>query len=526
MSRVNKLKALAVLAGVGMLAVAGVAQAADLVIGRASEQQSMDPQFSRTGPTQMTAAHIFEGLMDHDQKGAYHPALAESFENVDSTHWVAKLRPGVKFQDGNPLTAEDVVFSLERAPNVPGSPASFVDYVADIAKMEIVDPLTIKFTTKYPNPNFANRVGGVFILEKKVAEGATNADFNSGKATIGTGPYKFVEWVPADHLTLVRNDDYWGKKPAYDKVTVRYISNAAARVAALLSGAVDLIDQVPPADQPKLKADSKVSLFSTASARLIYLALNQRDKAPGVTDLDGKPLAKNPFKDTRVRQAISMMIDRAGLVEHILFGEGEPTMNQVPEGMLGYNADLQPVYDPAAAKKLLAEAGYPKGFGMELDGSNDRFLSDGDVTQAIGQLLARGGLKMNKVATFPYSVYSKAASKGEYGAFLFSNGNSSGEAGAGLLATLHTYDKKNKLGTLNRARYSNPKFDAAIMKATEEFDIAKRQKLLAEAAAIGFKDGGVIPLYHQAITWAARKGIVYTPRRDERTYAMDASPAK
>ncbi len=526
MSGTIKRSALAVLVGLGVMTGASIASAAELVIGRGSEHQSIDPQFSRTGPTQMTAAHMFEGLMDHDEKGTYRPALAESFENVDPTTWIAKLRPGVTFHDGSPLTPEDVVFSIERAPNVPNSPAPFVDYVANVQSMEIVDAHTIKFTSKRPDPNFADRVGGVFIVSKKAAENATNADFNSGKAAIGTGPYKFVEWVPADRLVLQRNDAYWGPKPAYEKVTVRFISNDAARVAALLSGSVQLIDQVPPTDQPNLKKDPDIELFSTASARLIYLALNQRDEAPGVTDLDGKPLAANPFRDSRVRQAISMMIDRKGIVDRILFGEGEPTMNQVPEGMLGYNPDLQPVFDPAAAKKLLADAGYPKGFGITINGSNDRFLSDGDVTQALGQLLARGGLKVNKVETFPYSVYSKAAGKGEYGAYLFSNGNSSGEAGAGLAATLHTYDKEKKLGNLNRHRYSNPEFDKAIMEATAVFDVAKRQKLLADAAALVFKDGGIIPLYHQAITWAARKGVTYVPRRDERTYAMGAKPAQ
>ena len=528
MFRTTKRKALATLASIALLAGAGSAAAADLTIGRSSEQQSIDPQFSRTGPNQATAAHIFDGLMDRDAKGAFVPSLAESFKNVDAKTWEAKLRPGVTFSDGSPLTAEDVVYSLERAPNVPNSPASFAGYVANIASMTIVDPMTIRFATKSPDPNFSFDVGGVFIVSKKATEGASNADFNSGKAAIGTGPYKFVSWTPGDELKLTRNDAYWGGKPEFDNVTVRFITNDAARVAALLSGSVDLIDLVPPADQPRLRGDSKISVYSTASSRLIYMALNQRadNEAPGVTDLDGKPLGKNPFKDARVRQAISMMIDRKGIVDRILFGEGEPTMNQVPVGMFGSNPDLKPVYDPVAAKKLLADAGYPNGFGMVLSGSNDRFLSDGDVTQAIGQFLARGGIKINKVETFPYSVYAKGATAGDYGAFIFSNGNSSGEAGNGLEATMRTYNKEEKTGSLNRHRYSNPEFDKAIAAANAEFDAEKRWKMLAEAAALVMKDGGVIPLYHQSVTWAARKGVTYTPRSDERTLAMGASVTK
>ena len=528
MNRHTRQTLLAAVAGITILTGAGIAAATDLTIARSSEQQSIDPQFSRTGPNQATAAHIFEGLLEREPKGTFKPALAESFKNIDANTWEAKLRPGVLFHDGSPLTAEDVVYSIERAPNVPNSPASFAGLVRNIKSTTIVDPLTVRFTTKDPGPTFASLLGGLFIVSKKASEGADNADFNSGKAAIGTGPYKFVSWTPGDSLVLAGNDKYWGGKPEFDKVTTRFITNDAARVAALLSGSVDVIDLVPPADQPRLRGDSNVEVFSTASARLIYLALNQRSdtEAPGVTDLDGKPLGKNPFKDARVRQAISMMIDRKGMVDRILFGEGEPTMNQVPEGMVGYNADLQPVYDPAAAKKLLAEAGYPNGFGMTVSGSNDRFSSDGDIAQAIGQMLARGGIKINKVETFPYSVYSKAASAGTYGAYLFSNGNSSGEAGNGLEGTLHTYDKEKKTGSLNRHRYSNPDFDKAIVAANAEFDEQKRSMMQGEAAAVAMKEGGIVPLYHQSVTWATRKGFAYTANRNERTGAMYTSIAK
>lgn len=500
-------------------------QAQELVIARSSEQQSMDPQFSRTGPNQATAAHIFESLMSRTPKGAIVPSLAVSFENVDATTWEAKLRPDVKFHDGSPLTAEDIVFSLKRAPDVPNSPASFAGYVDSIAEMTIVDPQTIRFTTKAPDPNFAISAGLVWIVKQAAAENASNADFNSGKATIGTGPYKFVSWTPADSLVLARNEEYWGDKPHYKDVKVRFIDNDAARVAALLSGAVQLIDGVPPSDLEQLKAKDNIALSTIASSRLIYLALNQRDEVPGATAVDGKPLDKNPFQDVRVRQAISLMIDRSGITDRILGGQGEPTMNQVPEGMFGYNPDLKPEYDLQKAKSLLAEAGYADGFGLTINSSNDRFPSDADLAQALGQLFARGGLTVNKVETFPYSVYSKAATAGDYGAYIFSNGNSSGEAGNGLIATYHTYDKENKLGTLNRQRYSNPEFDKMISAAVSELDVAKREKMLQEAAAVAFGEGAVIPLYHQSVTWASTKDIRYDARRDERTLAMDAHPA-
>jgi peptide/nickel transport system substrate-binding protein len=502
------------------------ASAEELVIGRGNEPQSIDPQFSRTGPTQMTALHIFDRLLLTDENARAYPALAESWENLDDLTWEVKLRPGVTFHDGSQLTADDVKFSLERAPDVPNSPASFAQSVADIDSIEIVDDLTLKFKTKTPSPLFMENIGTVYIISKAAAENAANEDFNSGKAAIGTGPYEFVEWVPGDHLTLERNDDYWGDKPAYDKVTMRFITNDAARVAALLSGAVDLIDLVPPADLPRLRQDENINVFETATVRLIYLGLNERDDAPFITDLDGKPLAKNPLQDGRVRNAISMMIDRQGLVERVLFGSGEAASQIVPEGVFGFDASI-PVtpYDPAKAKELLAEAGYPDGFGITIHGSNDRFLLDGDIAQALGQFLARGGLKVNGVVTLPYSVYSKDAGAGAYGAFIFSYGNSTGEASRGLMSVLHTFDKENDQGTLNRFRYSNPDFDAAIVAATQEFDPDKRERMLGEAAKIAFGESALVPLYFQSLAWASTKDIDFVPRRDERTLAMEAKPA-
>ena len=522
-----RLRPLALAAGIAALATVSIpAAAADLTMGFSSEPQSIDPLFSRTGPNQVAAAHVFGRLMERDEKGIFQPSLAESWKNIDPNTWEVKLRQNVKFHDGSPFTADDVVFSIERAPKVPNSPASFESYVHSIKSMQVVDPHTIRFTSTEPDPTFMQNVGGVFIISKKASETATSADFNSGKAAIGTGPYKFVSWTPGDRLQLVRNDAYWGPKPEWEKVTIRYISNDPARVAALLSGAVDVIDQVPPTDIPTLKKDARVSTFNAASVRLVYIVLNQRDDAPGIADLDGKPLTKNPYQDARVRQAISLMIDREGIVDKVLFDQGVPTNNQVPEGILGHNPDLKPKYDVAAAKKLLAEAGYPNGFSMTISGSNDRFLLDGELTQGIGQLLARGGLKVSKVEALPYSVFSKAAGDNGYGAWIFSNGNSAGEAGRGLESMLHSFDKDRKLGSLNRHRYVNAAFDKAIEAALAEFDDAKRWKMQAEATAIAVNDGGYIPLYHQAATWATRKGFAYQGRRDEATLAMSTKAAK
>lgn len=498
-----------------------------LTIGRANEPQSIDPQFSRTGNNQMTAIHIFDRLVHTDENVRAYPALAESWTNIDPLTWEVKVRQGVKFHDGSELTAEDVVYSLERAPNVPNSPASFAGSVADIAKMEIVDSHTIRFTSKNPNPLFMENIGTVYILSKALTEGKANEDFAAGPAAIGTGPYKYVSWQPGDRLELVRNDDYWGDKPAYEKVVMRFISNDAARVAALLSDAVDLIDLVPPADLPGLRANEKIKVYDTPTVRLIYLALNQNDDAPHLTDLSGKALGKNPFDDAKVRKAVSMMIDRQAIIDRLLYGAGEPASQIVPQGVFGYSADVTiPPYDPAAAKALLAEAGYPEGFGLTLHGSNDRFSQDAELAQVLGQFLARGGLKVNGVETLPYSVFSKDAGNNAYGAFIFSYGNSTGEASRGLLSAIHSFDEAKDLGTLNRFGYSNPDFDKAVVEAAQIFDPEAREAALAATQVTAFgEDTALVPLYFQALSWASKSDVDYIARRDERTLAMGAKPA-
>ncbi len=293
-------------------------------------------------------------------------------------------------------------------------------------------------------------------------------------------------------------------------------------MAALLSGAVDMIDVVPPADIPNLSKNPKVKIWKTPSSRMIYLHMDSnRAQTPHVTGADGKPLANNPFKDTRVRLAISKLINRKGIVERILSGSGQPAGQMVPPGMFGHDPSLNPIaYDPAGAKKLLTEAGYPKGFNLTIHGPNNRYVNDGEVLQTVGQLLARGGINV-KVQTFPSNVYFKRATKREFSLFLVGFGSSTGEASRGLNFVMHSYAKKKGFGSNNRGRYSNKAYDAAIESALVETDMKMREKKLQAAARIGFGDVGIIPLHWQAAVWASRPGLNVTPRRDERTLAME-----
>lgn len=510
-----------------LLAMSAV-QAADLRIGSATEPSAIDPQFSRTGNNQNIAMQVFDRLVQTDAHIKIEPALAVAWTNVDPLTWHVTLREGVKFQDGNPMTADDVIFSLTRAKDVPNSPAPFSGNVAAIDSMKALDPLTIEFKTKSPTPDFIEQIGFVYIVEKAVAENASLEDFNSGKAAIGTGAYKFKEWVPGDHLSLVRNDDFWGPKQDFENVTIKFISNDASRVAALVSDSVDLIDAVPPGDVKNLTGKAGISLFSIPSARLIYLAIDSvRDESPFVTDKDGKPTAKNPMRDPKVRQAMSDLINRQLIVDAMLDGSGEPAGQLVPDGVAGNDPSIAaPVYDPAAAKKLLAEAGYPDGFGLTIHTSNDRFPGDSQVGQAIGQMFARGGLKVNGVVAQPYNVYTKGAGKQEFSAFIFSLGNSTPTSATGLRNLLMTNNKEAGTGSFNRVRYSNPDFDEAMRIATSEFDEAKRIELLQKATKLVMADMPVIPLYWQKVYWAGKANLSYVANMTEDTAATLATLAK
>jgi peptide/nickel transport system substrate-binding protein len=502
--------------------------AANLVIGRATEPSAIDPQFSRSGNNQMTADNMFESLLSTDANLQMHPGLATEWKSLDPLTWEVSLRQGVTFHDGSPFTADDVLFSIDRTDKIPNSPAPFTDLVSSVAKVEKIDGNTIRVTTKTPNPALMEQLGRVYIVSKKAAQDASIADFNSGKAAIGTGPYQFVDWKPSESLKLKAYPGYWGTQPDYDTVEFRFIANDAARTAALLSGAVDLIDSVAPVTVERLQTEKGIKLFPIESGRLVYLALSMRgDTAPGVVDGSGKPLTPNPFKDIRVRKAISLMIDRQLLVDRVLKGAGTASAQIVPSVLGGYVEDLKPGKAfPKEAKQLLAAAGFSEGFGITIYSSNNRFPGDSTIAQAIGQMLTRGGLKVNGVDPQPYNVYATAATKGDYGAYLFSLGASTPNAEANLRSLLQTYSSEAGTGAFNRMRYSSPKFDGALKSAMEEFDPAIRIKKLQDATRIAMDDQAIVPLYIQKIYWASREGLDFKPNLAERTAAQDVRIAK
>ncbi len=503
-----------------------IAGAANLTIGLGTDVTAIDPHYHNLTPNNNVAAHIFGYLVERNEKSQPIPGLATEWKTIEPTTWEFKLRKGVKFHDGSDFTAADVVASIERVPKVPNSPSPFTAYTKQIQKIEVVDPYTIRFKTAAPYPLMPTDMEQVAIISKQFANASTD-DFNSGRAAIGTGPYKVVRYTKGDRLELGRNDNYWGGKTPWEKVTLRILPNDATRVAALLSADVQVIENVPTSDVGKLKSDKRLSIYRVVADRLIYLHLDSdRDQSPFVTDKSGAPLTKNPLKDPRVRKALSKAINRPAIVERVMEGEAIAAGQLVPDFLFGSTKNLQvDKYDPEGAKKLLAEAGYPNGFGLTIHAPNNRYVNDAKIAQAVAQMLSRAGID-TKVVTMPSSTYFTQATDLKFSFMLLGWGTGTGEASSSLKALLMTYNRDKGYGTANRGRYSNGKVDALTEDALQTVDDAKREAYLQRATELAINDTGVIPLHFQVNLWATRDGIAYTPRVDEQTLAWKFKPTK
>lgn len=500
------------------LIASAAVRAADLRIALAADVSSLDPHYLNVAPNIAIASHIFDTLVGVDADGKLIPGLATAWRAIDPTTWEFTLRRGVRFHDGSPFTAEDVVFSFDRPATLKNSPGPFTGYTKQIVAKEIVDPYTLRLKTARPYGPLALDVSTIFIVSKKAAEHATTDDFNSGRALIGTGPYRFVGFRRGDRIELRRNDDYWGGKSDWEHVSLRIITSPAPRVAALLAGDVDAIESVPTADQARLKNDPRFRVEQKISWRTIFWTLDQSEKTPAdVTDLEGRPLPRNPLRDVRVRAAISKAIDREALVARTMEGMAMPASNIVAPGIFGYNDGL-PVerYDPEGAKRLLAEAGYPDGFALTLHGTNNRYVNDAQVVQTVAQFLNRVGIHA-KVDTMPLSVYFGRARRGEFGMALLGWGTLAGDFG--LRNLLATPDPDIGWGSWNWGQYSNPKVDSLIAAALASVDQQQREALAKQAAAIALGEYAVIPLHHQYAAWAMRHDLRYAARTDEFTFA-------
>jgi peptide/nickel transport system substrate-binding protein len=498
-----------------------------LTIGIGGSVTSLDPHFYNAAPNNSLAMHVFDRLVERDAANKPYPGLALSWTPVSETVWEFKLRPGVKWHDGKDFTADDVAFTIERVPNVQGSPGGFGGFIRAIRRTEVVDPLTVRFHTAAPHPLLPTELAGVAVISRHAGQGANPEDYNSLKAAIGTGPYKVASYSPGDRTELVRNDAWFGPKQPWSRVSYRFISNDSGRTAALLAGDVDMIDQVPTSDLAKLRRDNRVKLAEVQGVRVIYLFPDySRDgNVPFVTDNNGQPLPKNPFKDLRVRQALSMAINREAICRQIMEGTAQPTGQWLPPGSYSYNPDVKPSpYDPNRAKALLAEAGYPNGFKLTLHGPNDRYPNDARTIQAVAQMWQRIGIQ-TEVEALPWASFSVRNSKQEYAIRLLGWGSTTGEASYTLVNILGTWNPAKRMGASNNGRYSNPELDALTDRAVATLDDNEREKLLQQAVKMAMDDLAFIPLHQLVNVWALKRNLNYDARADERTVAMGASPA-
>ncbi|WP_264712561.1 ABC transporter substrate-binding protein [Limobrevibacterium gyesilva] len=495
----------------------------DARLGVQTETSSIDPHYALVGANQTVAQHIFETLLTAD--AAMRPAagLAASWRAVGDDAWEFRLRPGARFHDGTPVTAEDVRFSLERMPHVPGSPAPFVRLAGITTAIEVEGSDIVRLRTKGFDPSVPLNAMSAWIVSGKAARDATTADFNSGRAAIGSGPWRFVEWKPGERLVLERFDP----SLPFERAVIRPMSNDAARLAALLAGDVDLIDSVPPGDIEKLRGNPAVKLWTAPSARLIYLALDQEhDTSPQLRGMDGKPLAANPLKDARVRRALSLAINRTLIVDRLLHGAGHSTGQMVPEGFIGHDPSIvAPDFDPAAAKQLLAEAGWGQGFRLTLTSPNNRYVEDAKTAQAVAQQWTRAGIG-TEVDVLPSNAFFSRAAKREFAAFLIGFGSTAGDAYTAMSQVLNSYDAERGLGALNRFRFSDPAVDAALERSQGERDPAARTAALQAAARIALvQDTAIIPLHFPDNAWATRAGFSYRPTMAEGAQAALLRPA-
>lgn len=520
-------KTLALTALAVSLCLSAAAQARDLVVALRSEPTSMDPQFHSLTPNTQLSETLFDPLVRTDAVAKPVASLAESW-SVDGDTWTFKLRKDVKFSDGTPFTAEDVVFTYDRVPKVPNSPSSYALYLSSIDRLEVVDPHTLKIITKGPSPVLLPNLSMVPIMSAKAAagpapEGKTTVELNRGDGLVGTGPYKFASWKRGAEIVFERNEHYWGDEPAWDRVVYRPITNPAARVAALLAGDVDLIEDPPTDDLPKLKENKNLHVQETPSVRVIYISLMQGDEVPpGMSGSNGK----NALQDRRVREALSLAIDRQSIVDRVMGGSAMAAANLLAYPGFGTSEKYSKAAGPdiERAKKLLAEAGYPDGFSLSLGSPAGRYTNDQRIAQVVAAMWARIGVKAD-VETMAPAVFFKQRNAHAFSTYLAGWAASSGEMLNPLNSLVVTKQPELGLGTTNWSKYSNPEADKLVLEASSTLEDDKRAELLQQASGMIMDDYGILPLQFEMSVWAMKNDVRYDGRADQMTLAQDIRPA-
>ena len=489
------------------------ALAQDLTIGLTADPSHLDPQAGEELSSNIAFYHIYDPLVRREADLSFSPGLAESWEVAeDGVTWTFTLRDGVTFHNGNPLTAEDVVYTIERARASirPG-------LVRNIASERAVDERNVEITTPAPYAVLPADLAELLILDKEYTEGLAEGGLED--APIGTGPYRLAEWVRGERLSLEAFEAYWGGPAAIKTVEFLPITNPATRTAALLTGEVDIIQDLAVRDVERVRAEPGFEVMTRPSLLNLVLAMDMREQSPTI---DGP----NPMTDQRVREAIARAIDTDALNSVVMAGLSTPADQYVPASHTGYveGMSFREMYpfDVERAKALMAEAGYADGFTMTLDATNDRYVNDAQIAQALASMLAKINVDLQLNIMPKSNFWGYIRTPAESSSFIMSGWDvPSGDAGSMYSALFYSRDRKEGYGQVNRGSYSNPELDAAMDRADSTADMEARDAALQEATRILMADIPMIPVHYEQDIYGVREGIVMEPRTDKFLWAYE-----
>jgi peptide/nickel transport system substrate-binding protein len=495
-----------------------LASAQTIRIANQGDALSLDPHSLNESLQLSTDANVYDTLVGRNKDLTVAPLLATSWKQTSPTVWRFELRKGVKFHDGTPFTADDVLFSFARAS---GEGSDMKSNTTDIKEVRKDGDFAVEIETKGPFPILPDVITQLMIMSKKWCEdnkATTPVDRRKGientasfKAN-GTGPYRVRERQPNVRTVFTRNPTYWGKiEGNVQEVIFTPISNPATRVAALISGEIDVMEPVPVQDVARINASPNARVIAGPELRTIFLGMDQKRDELLYSSVKGK----NPFKDKRVRQAFYQAIDINGIQRTVMRGASRPTALMVGPGINGWTAeqDKRLPYDIEAAKKLLADAGYPNGFEVTMNCPNDRYVNDGQICQSVAANLARIGVKVN-LATETKGTYFPKILRRDTSFYLLGWTPTTYDSHNALTALMACPDDKTGAGQFNLGAYCNPKVDELTKKIQSETDKSKRDAMIKEAFALHTDDVGHLPLHQQALAWGVSKKVELTQMAD------------
>jgi peptide/nickel transport system substrate-binding protein len=504
------------------LACAGLAHGTNLKWAAQNDILTLDPHSQNHATTNAMMQHTYEGLTRYNSKYQPEPCLATSWKQLSDTQWRFSLRKGVKFHDGSPFTADDVVFSFGRIQQKQGTMQIYVTGVKEVVK---VDEHTVDLILSGPVPILLRNIVDFRIMSKSWAEKhrsqnvqdyAKKEETYASRNTNGTGPYMIKGWAPDKEIVFTYHKGWWGKLDGnVTDVVYNPVKSDATRVSALLAGDVDMVTDVPVQDVERLRKDPKLKILDGHEVRTIFIAMDQHNDELKYSNVKGK----NPFKDVRVRKALNMAVDREAIKRVVMRGLSIPAGIMVAPGVHGHSKDIDVVMkpDPAGAKKLLAEAGYPDGFEFALDCPNNRYVNDEKICQALVGMWAKAGLKV-RLNSIPFANFIPKILNFDSSAYLLGWGVATFDAQYTLQSLVRT-KTTGADGNFNLGRISDPKLDTTIDAIKIATDPKARDALLREGLVTTRDQYYYVPIHHQLRPWAMKKNVTTVHKADDRPEA-------